>query len=194
MTCSPCALRRSRRSTSTRPWSADGSSTSARAGLLARFLAAALLLAGVAAGAMAHELRAIRGSGRFQKDGTYVVDAVGDRQHLPPGLGSSGTLIQKGSQPVENLTPELEKRIGPLIADAINGVSITFDGNSASPRVALVLPEGGAAAVADAGEITIRFTGEIPGGSKSFQWQNAGAPGSNMLTIRNEGDEAASRQ
>jgi len=143
---------------------------------------------------MAHELGTIRVSVRFQKDGTYVVDAVVDRQHLPPGFGSSGTLIQKGSQPVENLTPELEKRIGPLIADAINGVSITFDGNSASPRVALVLPEGGAAAVADAGEITIRFTGEIPGGSKSFQWQNAGAPGSNMLTIRNEGDEAASRQ
>jgi hydrogenase/urease accessory protein HupE len=131
---------------------------------------------------------------RFQKDGTYQVDAIVDRQHLPPGFGASGTPIQKRFEPVENLTPELEKRIGPLIADAINGATITFDGKLVSPRVALVLPEGGAAAVPDAGEITIRFTGEIPGGAKTFGWENTGAPGANMLTIRNEGDEAASRQ
>src|SRR5262245_36803884 len=121
MTCSPCAPRRSRRSRSTRPWSADGSSTSARAGLLARFLVAALLLAGLAAGAVAHELGTIRVSVRFQKDGTYIVDAVVDRQHLPPGFGASGTAIQNRFQPIENLTPDLEKRLGPLLADAING-------------------------------------------------------------------------
>jgi hydrogenase/urease accessory protein HupE len=142
----------------------------------------------------AHELGTIRVSVRFQKDGTYVVDAIVDRQHLPPGFGASGNRIPKRFEPVENLTPELEKRIGPLIADAINGATITFDGKPASPRVALVLPEGGAAAAPDAGEITIRFTGEIPGGAKTFAWENTGAPGANMLTIRNEGDEAAARQ
>jgi hydrogenase/urease accessory protein HupE len=141
-----------------------------------------------------HELGTIRVSVRFQKDGTYIVDAIVDRQHLPPGFGSSGTSIPNRFEPIENLTPELEKRIGPLIADAINGASITFDGKPVSPRAALVLPEGSTAAVPDAGEITIRLTGEIPGGAKTFGWQNAGAPGANMLTIRNEGDEAASRQ
>ena len=117
-----------------------------------------------------------------------------DRQHLPPGFGSSGERIQQRFEPVGNLTPELEKRIGSLIADAINGSWITFDGKPAFPRVTLMLPEGNAAAVPDAPEITLRFTGAIPGGAKIFSWQNAGAPGTNMLTIRNEGDETASRQ
>ncbi len=143
---------------------------------------------------MAHELGTIRVSVRFQKDGTYQVDAIVDRQHLPPGFGASGNRIQRRFELVENLAPELEKRVGPLIADAINRAWITFDGKPAFPRVTLLVPEAGAAAVPDAPEITIRFTGEIPGGAKTFQWQNAGAPGSNMLTIRNEGDEAASRQ
>jgi hydrogenase/urease accessory protein HupE len=142
----------------------------------------------------AHELGTIRVSVRFQKDGTYVVDAIVDRQHLPPGFGAAGTPIPKRFELVGNLTPELEKRIGPLIADAIDGSSIAFDGKPASPRVALVVSEGKTAVDPDAPEITIRLTGEIPGGAKTFTWQNTGAPGANMLTIRNEGDEAASRQ
>ena len=129
-----------------------------------------------------HELGTIRVSVRFQKDGTYIVDAIVDRQHLPPGFGAAGTPTSKRFEPVENLTPELEKRIGPLIADAVNGATITFDGKPVFPPVALVLPEGGAAAVPDAGEITIRFKGEIPGGAKTFHWQNAGTPGANILT------------
>jgi hydrogenase/urease accessory protein HupE len=115
-----------------------------------------------------------------------------DRQHLPPGFGTE--IAARPYERIENLTPELEKRVGALIAGAINGARIEFDGKPVQPAVALVLPEGGAAAVADAPELTLRLSGEIPGGAKTFVWQNAGAPGSYMLTIRNEGDEAASRQ
>src|SRR5215831_16877731 len=118
--CLPSAPRRSRRSRSIRPSSADGSSIRARsrrAGAGALVFALALLAPAVV---LAHELGTIRVSVRFQKDGTYQVDAIVDRQHLPPGFGASGERIQQRFEPVGNLTPELEKRIGSLIADAIN--------------------------------------------------------------------------
>ena len=60
--------------------------------------------------------------------------------------------------------------------------------------MALVLPEGGAAAVPDAPELTLRLSGDIPAGAKEFSWSNAGAPGAYMLTIRSEGDANAVRQ
>lgn len=116
-----------------------------------------------------------------------------DRQHLPPGFGVSGKIDPRFGK-IENLTPELENRVGPLIADAINGVRVAFDGRPVTPRVALVLPERGAAGVPDAPELTLRLTGDIPGGAKTFTWQNAVKLGSYMLAIRTEGDEAASRQ
>ena len=62
-----------------------------------------------------------------------------------------------------------------------------------TPRVTLVLPEGGAAAVSGAPELTLRLSGDIPAGAKTFSWSNAGAPGAYMLTIRAEGDENAVR-
>ena len=62
-----------------------------------------------------------------------------------------------------------------------------------TPRVTLVLPEGGAAAVSGAPELTLRLSGDIPAGAKTFTWSNAGAPGAYMLTIRAEGDENAVR-
>src|SRR4029077_3283359 len=43
-------------------------------------------------------------------------------------------------------------------------------------------------------ELTLRLTGDIPGGAKTFTWQNTVKLGSYMLAIRTEGDEAASRQ
>src|SRR4029453_15475639 len=143
--CSPRAPRRSRRSRSTRPWLADESSIRARnrpAGSQALVFALALAFF-LPALLLAHELGTIRVSVRFQKDGTYIVDAIVDRQHLPPGFGASGSAIPKRFEPVENLTPELEKRIGPLIADAINGATITFGRKYPPPRGAPVPSRGG---------------------------------------------------
>ncbi|MFY9551664.1 MAG: HupE/UreJ family protein [Thermoanaerobaculia bacterium] len=192
--CSPCAPRRSRRSRWIRPSSAAGSSIrasrSVRRGARGLLLVLALLAPALA---WAHELGTIRVSARFQKGGTYQIDAIVDRQHLPPGFGVSGKIDPRFGK-IENLTPELENRVGPLIADAINGVRVAFDGRPVTPRVALVLPERGAAGVPDAPELTLRLTGDIPGGAKTFTWQNAVKLGSYMLAIRTEGDEAASRQ
>lgn len=45
-----------------------------------------------------------------------------------------------------------------------------------------------------AGELTLRLSGEIPGGAKTFTWSNAVPLGSYMLTLRTEGVENAERQ
>ena len=121
------------------------------------------------------------------------MDAVVDRQHLPPGFGK-----KVGAWPferIENLTPELDRRVGPLVAGALTGVRIAFDGKPVRPeKVEIVLPPGGAAAVPDAPELTLRLSGEIPRGAKAFTFQNTGAPGSYMLTIASEGDAEVARQ
>jgi hydrogenase/urease accessory protein HupE len=143
--------------------------------------------------APAHELGTIRVNAEFRRDGTYAIDAIVDREHLPPGY-DRGDPIDPRFGTVANLTPELRQRVGGLIAHAINGVEIAFEGKPVSPRVELVLHPAGAAETAVAGELTLRLTGEISGGAKAFTWKNGGAIGSYMLTLRTEGVETAERQ
>ena len=157
-----------------------------------RRIAAALCLSLCAVAAMAHELGTIRVTARFRRGGAYEIDAIVDREHLPPGFGRSGRIDPRFGR-IGNLTPDLESRLGGLIAASINGTRIAFDGKPVAPRVEIVPPEGGVA-VADAAELTLRFSGEIPGGSKTFTWENAVRLGTYMLTIRTEGDDQAQRQ
>ena len=156
-----------------------------------RLVLAAALLCGAAA-MPAHELGSIRASAHFQRNGTYRIDATVDREHLPPGFGDGAT-IDPRFLPIAHLTPEREARVAGIVAAAIDGVEIAFDGRPVRPAVELVPPEGGVSAF-DASELTIRFTGPIPAGSRTFTWRNAGAPGTNMLAIHVEGEEEASRQ
>jgi hypothetical protein len=160
-----------------------------------RRLVFAALLAGVLASdaARAHELGTIRVVARFQKGGRYEIEAIVDRQHLPPGFGVSGAIDPRLGR-IENLTPELAAQIGGLVAASLNGARVAFDGKPVSPAVALVLPEGGAAAVARAPELTLRLSGDVPAGARAFTWSNAVKLGTYMLTIRTEGEEQAARQ
>jgi hypothetical protein len=152
---------------------------------------AALLGAG-AASAFAHELGTIRVAAEFFRNRTYRIDAIIDREHLPPGFGV-GKQLDPRLGPIENLTPELTGKIGGILADAVNGAEIAFDGKIVHPRLALVLPEGGVVEAAKAAELTLRFTGETPGGAKVFTWRNRVPLGSYMLTIRMEGVYNAER-
>jgi hydrogenase/urease accessory protein HupE len=154
---------------------------------------AALLLSLCAATARAHELGTIRVTARFHKGGAYEVDAIVDREHLPPGFGASGAIDPRLGR-IGNLTPELEAELGGLIAASLNGARVAFDGKPAAPRVTLVLPEGGAAKAAATAELTLRLSGEVPGGAKMFTWSNAVKLGTYMLTIRTDGDAQAARQ
>jgi len=152
----------------------------------------ALCVLGAAGVLSAHELGSIRVSATFRKDGTYRIDATVDREHLPPGFGAGRTLDPR-FLPVAHLTPERAAHVEGVVAAAIDGVEIAFDGEPIRPAVDLLEPEGGVAAL-DASELTIRFTGPIPPGAKTFTWRNACAPGTNMLALRVQDDEQAVRE
>jgi hypothetical protein len=159
-----------------------------------RALVAAILgLAALGGDALAHELGTIRVVARFRKGGAYEIDAIVDRQHLPPGFGAGVTIDPRLGR-IANLGPELAARVNGVVGAAINGARVVFDGAAVRPAVAFVLPEGGSGAVLDAPEWTLRFSGEAPAGAKTFTWSNAGAIGTYMLTIRTEGQDQASRQ
>src|SRR5262249_26190264 len=132
MSCA-CLPSRSTRSRSTRPSSPARSSSRVK-----RFLTGLVILAaaGFAASAslLAHELGTIRVNAEFRKDGTYTIDAIIDREHLPPGYDRGGAIDPRYGT-VGNLTPELWEKVGGLIAHAINGVEISLDGRDAAPRV-----------------------------------------------------------
>ncbi len=72
-------------------------------------------------------------SAQFRKDGTYVVEAIVDRQHLPPGFGARRTIDPRFGK-IEDLTPELEAARRGLIAASINGVHVAFDGREVAPQ------------------------------------------------------------
>jgi hypothetical protein len=73
-------------------------------------------------GAEANEgaIKLARKWGHKHKGGAYEIDAIVDREHLPPGFGASGAIDPRLGK-VENLTPELEKELGGLIAASLNG-------------------------------------------------------------------------
>lgn len=156
-------------------------------------LAAAAAVWGLAAGAAAHELGTIRVVARFEKGGRYEIDATVDRQHLPPGF-SAGAALDPRFGGIANLTPDVEQRIGGVLGAALNGSRIAFDGKTVRPSAALVPPEAGVAASAAAPELTVRLTGAVPPGARTFTWSNAAPLGAYMLTIRTQGEETAARQ
>ena len=159
-----------------------------------RRLAIALVLAAAVSGrAFAHELGTVRVVARFEKGGRYEVDAIVDRQHLPPGFGAGGAIDPRFGA-VASLPPDLARSIGGVLAAAVGGARIAFDGRAARPSATLVPPEGGLAAAAAAPELTVRFSGTVPPGAKTFTWSNAARLGSYMLTVRTEGQDQASRQ
>jgi hypothetical protein len=155
-------------------------------------LTLALAIASVSGRALAHELGTVRVVARFEKGGRYEIDAIVDRQHLPPGFGA-GVSLDARSGAVASLSSDLARSIGGVLAAATGGVRIAFDGRAVRPSAALVPPEGGLA-VAAAPELTVRFSGPVPPGAKTFTWSNAVRLGSYMLTIKTSGQDQASRQ
>jgi hydrogenase/urease accessory protein HupE len=156
-------------------------------------LAAAACLGLLAERAAAHELGTIRVVARFQKGGRYAIDAIVDRQHLPPGFGA-GAAIDPRLGPVASLPPELARSIGGVLGAALDGTRVAFDGRTVQPSAILVVPDGGIAAAAGAPELTVRLSGTVPPGARTFTWSNAVPLGSYMLTIEAEGEREASRQ
>jgi HupE/UreJ protein len=153
----------------------------------------ALAIVALAVPAFAHELGTIRTFATFHRNGTFAIELILDREHLPPGFGSTGA----GAGPVriEGLTPALDAKVGAVLRPAVAGARPAFDGRPVTARIGLVRnPGDGDDAIAAASELRLSMTGRIPGGAKTFTWSNAVRLGTCMLTLENEGDENVERQ
>jgi HupE / UreJ protein len=152
-----------------------------------RLLVAAILIVCAARGASAHELGSIRVVAEFKKDGTYAVDCIVDREHLPPNFASRANYPPKGG-PIRGVRSEDEANVGRLLAEVADHVHIEFDGQPMKPRLDWVRPDSAAA------ELTLRLSGSIPGGVTMFAFGNDSKIGSYLLTVRTEGVEQPQRQ
>jgi hydrogenase/urease accessory protein HupE len=150
------------------------------------------LLFAVATGAAAHELGTIRTNATFGKDGTFAVELIVDREHLPPGFGTRGW----GNAPeVDGMTPFLQEKIGGIVAESIRTARPAFDEVPVAPRISLArLPNESDASVAAGAEIRLLVTGRIPPGARTFTWSNRVPLGTYMLTFETEGQENVERQ
>jgi hypothetical protein len=152
---------------------------------------AAVLIAGallVAANvAFAHELGAIRVVAEFKKDGTYTVDCIVDREHLPPGFASQARYPPRAGR-IRGVRREDEAGIGRLLSEVADRVHVEFEGRPEKPALEWLHPDPAGA------EVTLRLSGAIPGGATLFAFSNDAKIGSYLLTVRTEGVEQAQRQ
>jgi hypothetical protein len=146
----------------------------------------AVILAALASLAAAHELGTIRTFVTFRKDGSYAIEVIVDREHLPPGFAFSAA---PASGRIEGLPGELESAaVGRILAEVLSHSEVRFDGKRVAPRAVWENPDP------DGAEPTLRLIGPIPGGARDFTWSNSLPLGSYLLTLRTEGVEQAERQ
>ena len=148
--------------------------------LLAAFL---LSLGSIAA----HELGAIRVVAEFKKDGSYTVDCIVDREHLPPEFGSRARYPPKAGR-IRGMRKEDEASIGRLLSEVADHVRVEFDGRRQSPKLEWIHPDPAAA------EVTLRLSGATPRGASLFEFSNDAKIGTYLLTVIAEGTDEPIRQ
>jgi HupE/UreJ protein len=136
--------------------------------------------------ASAHELGTIRTYATFEKGGTYLVEVIIDREHLPPGFSAEAA---PAKQTIRGLSAEVAREnAGKVLSHVFNHSRVLFDGKDVRFNAEWSNPDPASA------ELVLALRGEIPGGAKTFTWVNSLKLGSYLLTISTEGETARSRQ
>ena len=143
------------------------------------------LLGGAAAAA--HEMGAVRAYAEFKKDGTYAVDCIIDREHLPAGF-SAGARYPPGAGAIAGVGKADEAGIGRLLAQVADQVHVVFDGVDARPELRWVDPNPAAA------ELILRLSGRTPPRTALFGFSNDARLGTYLLTVQTEGAPEPLRQ
>jgi hydrogenase/urease accessory protein HupE len=144
--------------------------------ILLRAAAAVLLLC--PRSASGHELGTIRTFVTFSR-GTYSIDVIVDREHLPPGFAAAPA---PSSPRIRNLRPAEAPAVARILTEVLRNSRVAFDGRPAVPEAEWADPDPGAS------QPVLRLTGAIPGGARSFTWSNGLRLGTYLLTISTEGD------
>jgi hypothetical protein len=149
-----------------------------------------LLLSGIlllaASASPAHELGTVQVYATFHKDGTYSIAIAVDEEHLTRDrMGGPAGETRYG--PIGGLTPEVDARLGRFLRQLADGATVAFDRKPVTPRVEVAQASGGGSP----GRVELRLLGDIPPGSRSFNWSHSLEMGTYPLVLQNEGDESA---
>jgi hydrogenase/urease accessory protein HupE len=140
-----------------------------------------------------HELGTVRTSVVFHRDGTFAVELVVDREHLPLFFGEDRP--EKEPVRIEGLTPGLDREIGGILHAVARSARPAYDGHPVATRIELARNAGESdASVAAGSQLRLVLTGTIPPGARAFTWSNTAHLGTYMLTVESEGQEYEERQ
>jgi HupE / UreJ protein len=146
-------------------------------------------LAGEPAGA--HELGPFQVYGTFLRDGSFRLDVKIDEEHLAPGqLGGPARATRYGR--IAGLSGPTEQRFGRFLCDLADSMTLTFDGVTATPTLAMDPQGGGDAGGGAPARATLLVEGWIPGGARGFTFASSLRVKSYPLVLRCEGDESSS--
>ena len=163
-----------------------------RAGGAGRSLALALgLLVAWCGPAGAHELGPFQVYGTFLRDGSFRLDVKIDEEHLAPGqLGGPGRATRYGR--IAGLSGPTEQRFGRFLSDLADSLTLSFDGVTVTPTLAMDPQGGGDVAGGAPSRATLLVAGWIPGGARGFTFASSLRVKSYPLVLRCEGDESSS--
>ncbi|HEV3074492.1 MAG TPA: HupE/UreJ family protein [Thermoanaerobaculia bacterium] len=139
----------------------------------------------------AHELGPFQVYGTFLRDGSFRLDVKIDEEHLAPGqLGGPGRPTRYGR--IAGLSGATEQRFGRFLSDLADSLTLSFDGVTVTPTLAMDPQGGGDVAGGAPSRATLLVAGWIPGGARGFTFASSLRVKSYPLVLRCEGDESSS--
>lgn len=137
----------------------------------------------------AHELGPFQVYGTFLRGGGFRLDVKIDEEHLAPGqLGGPARDTRYGR--IAGLSGPTEERFGRFLSDLADSLTLSFDGATVTPTLAMD-PQGGGEPGAPA-RATMVVEGWIPSGARAFSFASSLPVKSYPLVLRCEGDESSS--
>jgi hypothetical protein len=130
---------------------------------MTRFLAT-LFVATLCSPLFGHELGLVQVEGTFQKDGTYIVDLLVDREHMPPQVKSPSAFLK-------SIDTSAVLSFDGKQSTHSNGQEMTIDGKPNVTR--------------------LRLTGRTPSHVSQFTFADAAIPAFFVLKLRSEGRAGA---
>jgi len=136
--------------------------------------------------AAAHELGKVQVYATFLKGGTYEIEMVLDDEHLTAADTGGPAVVTRYGR-VARLAGPLDRRLGRLIGQLVDGAAVLFDDRPVTPEIG-VAPAG---PDDPPGRTRIALRGPIPGGSRAFRFSEAARIGSYPLVLKTAGEESS---
>ena len=178
----------------------EGGTLSVGRQALGTWTATAMMVAGLAAAglgaarpAAAHELGPFQAYGTFHDGGAFDFDIKVDEEHLQTAqMGGPARRTRYG--PIAGLDGAMEARFGRFLCDLADSLTLRFDGSPAALTLSIDPEAVTAAAGGVPARTTLRVTGWIPGGARSFTFESSLPVKSFPLVLNCEGDESSTWQ